>query len=191
MRPTRRSVVVRHATAKSATTMAPTATAPARTRTRVDPSEPIRDASGPARAKAKNESCASASRTLSKRIEANSAEKGRPRSRASSAGRSTSPARAGSTVLAAKPIAVARNAGKNGTSPTGRRIQIQRVVRMTKTNRESATAASSQGVEIAAICRPMSARGTRDRKNASSPTPRAIEAIIWKVRERSGFFTFG
>ena len=65
---------------------------------------------------------------------------GEPRSRARIAGRSTSPARAGRTVFAAKPMAVARKAGTNGTRPTGSRIQIQRIARNTKLASERTSA---------------------------------------------------
>ena len=44
--------------------------------------------------------------------------------------------------------------------------------------------AASHPGEIAAICRPISERGTRDRKNASSATARTIDAVAWKRRER-------
>src|SRR5215470_3287141 len=70
-----------------------------------------------------------ASRSRSKRIEARRAEKGSFVSRARTAGRMISPARAG-RKLAAKPIAVAEKAGSRGTLPTGRRIQVHRQARI-------------------------------------------------------------
>src|SRR5215472_6824816 len=100
----------------------------------------------------------------SKTIDASSAAKGRESSRASMAGRMTSPARAGRTVLAANPIEVARNDGHQGTRPTGRRIQTQRRALKAKVE-----------IEIAAHAA-IPEKWTRERKNANKPTARTAEA---------------
>ena len=43
--------------------------------------------------------------------------------------------------------------------------------------------AASHPGEMAAICRPISDNGTRDRKNASRATASAMEAAAWKRRD--------
>ncbi len=143
-----RSVAPRQTTAKRATRIAVPATAAATTRTRPDEKEPIaEDPARPARGRGRRAGPArrGPARRRSRRA---GPRRGGPRSRASRAGRSTSPARAGSTVLAAKPTAVARNAGKNGTRPRGRRIQTQRRARRTKVASEMPMLAASQPGEI-------------------------------------------
>ena len=126
-----------------------------------------------ASARPRKESCARASRMRSKTIEASRAGNGRPRSRARIAGRRISPARAGRTVLAAKPIAVARNAGKKGTRPSGRRIQTQRTARRTKVESEMHDARGEPGRggrgDLRGRCRPVD---TRERKNGEAGRPR-------------------
>ena len=104
-RRTSRSVASRQSTAKSATPTATAASAATTQRSRLEENE--RRRAPPALAASaipRKQSCASASRMRSKTIEASRAGKGRPRSRARIAGPDDSPARAGSTVLAAKPI---------------------------------------------------------------------------------------
>ena len=128
----KRSVAVRHTTAKSATPTAAAAIAATTHRMRPEDMEPMVPEEGPVTsAIPRKKSWASASRMRSKTIEAKMAENGSPRSRARIAGRRTSPARAGRTVFAAKPIAVARKAARNGTLPRGRRIQTHRIARRT------------------------------------------------------------
>src|SRR6516162_6313580 len=98
----------------------------------------------------------------SKTIEARSAAKGSEHSRARIAGLRTSPARAGSTVLAAKPMAVARYEGHQGTRPTGLRIQTQRSARIAKVDNEIAALAAIQPGDAARIEAAISERWTRE-----------------------------
>src|SRR5439155_24944474 len=94
--------------------------------------KPQERGSPPAIARTKKKITEAPSKTRSRRNEASSGENGRFCERERRKGRSTSPTFPG-RLFAAKPVAVAANAGHTPTRATGRRIQVQRTARRKNT----------------------------------------------------------
>ena len=101
------------------------------------------------------------SSTRSRMMVAKAAVALRPSLRASSQGRNTSPARAGSTALAANPITVIRRAFARLTRPTGESRYCHRIARRTYVSAVSATDRSTSPIRARVHLAPTRRAGWR------------------------------